>query len=272
METLKKSSLADWVENRKFRGLYTFSFYDALKAFPSSDPAYLAISLSRLSARKIIISPAKGFYVIVPTEYALNGIVAPTFYIDRMMEFLGREYYVALLSAAEFHGAAHQRPQTFSVVNSYPDIRDGIRAGVPFMFVCSKKIDMRFVERRKGRLGGINVSSPELTMADLVANEDKAGGLGRVCSVIADLAESASLDGFGEGILSLHPIPAYQRLGYILEFVLAEKDLSDHIHGLLAGSGSRLRPVPLKPGRPTDGLPCDNRWKVIENQIIDIEE
>jgi hypothetical protein len=32
------------------------------------------------------------------------------------MDHLGEVYYTGLLSAAEFHGAAHHRPQLFQVV------------------------------------------------------------------------------------------------------------------------------------------------------------
>ncbi len=43
------------------------------------------------------------------------------------MEHLGAEYYAGLLSAAQIHGAAHQRPQVFQVVvgKNRPSIRCG---------------------------------------------------------------------------------------------------------------------------------------------------
>ena len=44
-----------------------------------------------------------------------------------MMSFLKIDYYVGLLNAAEFYGASHQRPQTFTIMNTYPDIRDSKR-------------------------------------------------------------------------------------------------------------------------------------------------
>jgi hypothetical protein len=41
------------------------------------------------------------------------GIVPPEFYIDDLMKHLTRPYYVSLLNAAAFYGAAHQNRKFF---------------------------------------------------------------------------------------------------------------------------------------------------------------
>ncbi len=268
----KGISISDWVEHHKFRGIYAFSLDEVKEGFPSFTPTYIATALSRLVTQKIIISPTKGFYVIVPTEYALTGVVDPTFFVDRMMQYMGRKYYIGLLNAAEFYGAAHQRPQTFTIVNTYPEIRSGERSHVSFVFVSRKDIDDKFVIRRKSRLGTVNVSSAELTAVDLVANEGKVGGLNRVCSVLSDLVDSIDFDKVDDGLYSLYPVPVYQRLGYILESVLGEKSPADRVHASLSRHGGRIREVPFKSGCPTYGCTSANRWKVIENQKIYIDE
>ena len=93
--------LQDWVESQMIRGRYIFTKEDVLKiGLPISNQA-INNSLGRLAKHGVIMSPWQNFYVIIPTEYKLRGIVPPSFYIDRLMSFLGRKYYVALLSAAE---------------------------------------------------------------------------------------------------------------------------------------------------------------------------
>ena len=73
--------------------------------------------LQRLIAKGEVFSPAQGFYVPIPPEYrAWGGAIPSAEFIDQMMRHLGRRYYVALVSAAEIHGAAHQRPQVFQVM------------------------------------------------------------------------------------------------------------------------------------------------------------
>ena len=268
----KEISIAEWIEHRKFRGFYTFSLDEVKNHFSSFTPTYIATALNRLATQKIIISPTKSFYVIIPTEYALTGVVAPTFFVDQMMEFLKRKYYIGLLNAAEFYGAAHQRPQTFTIVNTYPEIRNGERSNIRFVFICRKDIKDKFIVRHKSRLGTINVSCAELTAIDLVANEEKVGGLNRVCSVLNDLVDSIDFKKVDDSIYSIYPISVYQRLGYILESILEENSLADQIYEALKRLGGRIRTIPFKKGKASEGYVSENRWKVIENQEIDIDE
>lgn len=270
----KEMTISSWVEHRKFRGLYTFSLDEVKEAFPSFSSDYFSTALNRLVAQGIIITPARGFYVIIPTEYALTGVVDPTFFVDPMMEFLKRKYYIGLLNAAEFYGAAHQRPQTFTVVHSYPEIRikKSDRSNIHFVFVCRKTIDDKLIVQHRSRLGTLNVSSAELTAIDLIANEEKVGGLNRVCSVLNDLADSCDFDKVDNSFYSIYSISIYQRLGYIMEKILGETTHADRIYQSIKQSGCRMRIIPFKTGKPTEGFLPDNRWKVIENQEIDIDE
>ena len=52
----------------------------------------------------------------IPAEYRSWRAVPASHFIDPMMRHLDHGYYVGYLSAAEVHGAAHQRPQVFQVI------------------------------------------------------------------------------------------------------------------------------------------------------------
>lgn len=106
-------TLSDWIESREVRGYYTFTKEDIEKQFPSAGKVYIKTSLYRLAAKTKIVSPWRNFYVIMPVEYSLKGVIPPVFYMDQLMSYLGKRYYVALLNAASFYGASHQRVQTF---------------------------------------------------------------------------------------------------------------------------------------------------------------
>ena len=69
-------------------------------------------------AKGKICSVWQGLYAIIPVEYSSVGMIPPVLYIDDLMKYLGRPYYISLLSAAVFYGAAHQRPQEFSVITT----------------------------------------------------------------------------------------------------------------------------------------------------------
>ena len=268
-----KESINNWIEQRKLRGYYVFSYEDVRTAYPSKSKEYISTSLTRLISNKIIINPTKGFYVIVPTEYALSGIVPAVFYIDRMMEYLKREYYVGLLNAASFYGAAHQRPQSFCVMNDNSPIRSGERAGISFMFIRTNHIYTNYLVPHKGKLGNINVSSPELTAIDLVAYQDKIGGLNRVCTVLSELVDSLDFENVNPDFFTIHGLPVFQRLGYILEDVLEEYELAETLYSKMKEYGFiKFRKIPFKIGKPTIECKKNGKWKVIINQEIDIDE
>ena len=72
-------------------------------------------TLNRLAKQKLIASPARGSYVIVPLEYRSLGCLPADQFVPALMKRLNLAYYADLLSAVQYHGAAHQRPQEFQV-------------------------------------------------------------------------------------------------------------------------------------------------------------
>ncbi len=80
----KKESIAKWIKARLYRGFYTFTYADVKSDFSSYEDSYIKLAINRLVKSKTIISPTKGFYEIVPVEYALSGLVPATFYIDQI--------------------------------------------------------------------------------------------------------------------------------------------------------------------------------------------
>src|SRR5207244_1004210 len=79
-------------------------------------PKAAADALTRLRRAGVMFSPQRGLYVAIPAQYRTWGVVPAMDFIDQMMAAADRSYYVALLSAAELYGAAHQRPQVFQVM------------------------------------------------------------------------------------------------------------------------------------------------------------
>ena len=82
------------------------------------------VSLSRLISKGKILLIRRGFYVIITPEFSIQRNIPYIMYIDDLMKYLQRNYYVSLLSAAALHGAAHQQPMQFFVTTTMPFIRD----------------------------------------------------------------------------------------------------------------------------------------------------
>ncbi len=69
-------------------------------------------SLSRYVRSKRLALVARGFYCIIPPQYALQGLVPPSYYVDQLMSYIGKLYYVGLLSAAAFLGRSSSASAT----------------------------------------------------------------------------------------------------------------------------------------------------------------
>lgn len=272
MAYIDNNDYISWINQRAMRGKSFFTKNDLRGAFPDTKENSLAVALNRLAEGRWIMSPWQNFYVIIPIQYKLKGEVPPSYYIDDLMHFLGRMYYVSLLSAASIHGAGHQRAMSFFVTVDGAALRDSVRGGTKLLLFKKKNIDMRFVKEVRTEGGYMNVSSPLMTALDLVQDERKVGGLSRVAEILYELAEKITFDDSQIELLQEHGSPILQRLGYLLhalELEQTEKQWFD----LCAKCGMKFKYVALKPSVEVhDDDERDTCWKIIINQEIDIDE
>ena len=103
--------IAKYLDELQAGGIYTFTFSDIRRRFSEIQERSLQVSLSRMTGKGRIVVVRSGFYIIIPPEYSHPGILPPALYVDDLMKYLGKEYYVGLLSAAALLGSAHQQPQ-----------------------------------------------------------------------------------------------------------------------------------------------------------------
>ena len=102
--------------------------------------------------------------------------------------------------------------------------------------------------------------------------ERKVGGLSRVAEVLYEMMEAFKFDEHSLDLLKCYPSAIIQRMGYILT-LLDYDTLADELEGLCKDCGMKFRRTPLKASKPTkDGMDVNDRWKVIINQEIDIDE
>ena len=268
----KTMSIADWIERLAPSGRYTFSKEDVRKAFPTMSAPTVDTALHRAVAKGRVFSPCRGFYVVVPEEYRLWKAVPQDVYMDRMMQYLQRKYYVSLLSAAEHHGAAHQAPMGFQVMVEPPVLRDKEREGYAIRYAERREIPMPYVERIEVPFGWLNISGPELTAVDLVAYPEHIGALTRAATVLEELSLKLDFSKLDVGFLKVASAPVFQRLGYLLDRVLKEEDIADGLLALMKSGGIKMKAVPLRLGTPANDAEVDKKWKVMVNQEIEIDD
>jgi predicted transcriptional regulator of viral defense system len=218
--------------------------------------------LARLREQGRVFSPARGFHVFVPSEFRSWRVVPATWFIDELMTFMDRDYYVALLSAARLHGASHQAPQTFQVMTDREcDDRDFER--VRLRFHQSAHVPETPTIRQNSHTGTIKVSTPEATLVDLVERPRQAGGLSNIATILRELGE---LDG-GElaRLSSVRPRAHARRLGWLLERFRENVELSELRRQAEPANG---RPTPLAPGGQRSGE-RDRGWGVLVNTNVE---
>ena len=271
-EQYNATNIQAWINARMLRGFYTFSKSDLLSIGLTIAESSIIRSLNRLEHNGTIMSPWQNFYVIIPTEYKLRGIVPPTFYIDKLMQFLNRDYYISLLSAAELNGASHQRSMVFQVTMNGCSVRSGVKNGTRIELFTRQELPLQFTKKIKTKSGYVTVSGPELTALDLVANYNKVGGLSRVAEMLSELCELTMWDNDKLPLLAYFKMPTIQRLGYILD-LLELNDQADALFGLMKQTNKTTRKTPLKPELPVaDDMEYNNRWKIIENYELEIDD
>ena len=209
----------DLIDSLASSGRYSFTSEEARTALDVS-PEASKLALNRLAKQGRIASPARGFHVIVPPEYRTLGCLPADQFIPDLMRHKGLVYYAGLLSAAQYHGAAHQRPQEFQVF--VQKNRRPISCGqVRVRFIARNDIGDVLTQTLNTPRGELKISTPEATAIDLVSYPEHAGGLNQAVTVLAELADRIDAAALVKAIVT-EPVIRGQRLGYMLEFIGAD--------------------------------------------------
>ena len=230
----------------------------------------------RLQKRKLLLSPRRGFYVAVPPQYASWGAPPPPWYIDALMRHEGEPYYVALLKAAELHGATHQAVMEFQVIAAkrIPKIRAG-RNLIAFYYRKDLETVGEGLESQKTDTGTMQVSSPALTALDLLRYPQASAGIDNVATVLSDMGRK--IDPKQLAVLSdKFERSVVQRLGYLLDR-LGYDSLADRMRVGLSKRGSPPwteldRKEVLNPDFMPEPIHRDQRWRVIVRRMPEVDE
>jgi len=254
-------SLKNWVDGLQRIGCYSFTRKKAESSLELARES-LDKALQRLCRQGRIIRPRKGFYVIVPLEYSSAGIVPSEWFINDLMSFIGKPYYVGCLSAAAAYGAAHQRPQELQVV-----VPSHLR------MIDTKVMRIRFLrfagmsdvptQSRRTHTGDYRISTPEWTAIDLIRFQKKYGSLDTVATVFTELGESLDEKQLVQAAKRESCTAHLQRLGWMLEFV-GFSSLTKGLHEYILSREPSF--APLNSALPKRNGPRDKRWRILINE------
>ena len=245
------------------RGQYHFTSSEFRSALDVSVAAANQ-ALWRLAKRGEIASPGRGFYVVVPPEYRALGCLPPEQFIPALMEQRNMPYYVGLLSAAQYHGAAHHRPQVFQVM--VERTRRPIRCGaVQVDFITRGRLADVPLATFENPRGTVVASTVEATAVDLVGFMGRAGGVDRVAGTLSEMWEQMDPALLVDAARTASVLWA-QRLGFLLEFVGA----GDRCGPLKEYVRQRVRNYTrLLPSGPAEGATRSRDWRLLVNARIE---
>ena len=213
-------SVQGFVDSQLLRGQAFFTKTAALAELGLS-PEALKSAIARLSRKGNLVSPRRGFFLILRPEDRALGAPDPARWIDPLMQFLEVDYRISLLRAAAFHGASHQAAMVFQVIapRQLPDIELG-RQRIAFLYqspeTFAKANHSDWLDRLKTDAGFAKVAGVELTLFDICRYFHKAGGINGAAQVVNDLGKKAHPTNLVK-VAAAYENSSVRRLGYLLE-------------------------------------------------------
>ena len=214
------NSVQEFVDSQLVRGRGFFTKSAALGDLGLS-PDALKSAIARLSRKGNLVSPRRGFYLILRPEDRALGAPDPARWIDPLMKFLKVDYRISLLRAAAFHGASHQAAMVFQMIapRQLPTIEIG-RQRVEFLFqspqAFAKGNRPEWLAQLKTDAGFAKVAGVELTLLDICRYFHRAGGINGAAQATHDLGKKADARILAKAA-DVYENSAVRRLGYFLD-------------------------------------------------------
>lgn len=245
---------------------YSFSL-EEVTANSSKDATALRSELNRLIQKKEIVNLRKGFYLIIPPRYSNSQKLPLQLYSEKLFNYLNRNYYIGLYSAAKIHGASHQQPQRDYLIIETPKLIDIKKKNFDIQFHTTGNWPKNNIERKQSDAGNYKVASPALTFIDLIHHHTKLGGLNRMLASLEELTEELTEHDVQILLEWYNNKSSLQRAGFLLEELLGSNSFSDMIFQKL--QQNPFYPVLLSPKKNEKPGSVDNCWKIDVNLILE---
>jgi len=259
---LLKQTVANYIKQILSYEEYSFSLDELIENINKTEIA-IKRELSRLISKKEIVNLRKGFYLIITPRYSSAQKLPVQLYSEKLFKYLGRDYYIALFTAAKFHGASHQQIQRDYIITENPKYNDISKKSINIRFFTTSNLIGKNIQLKRSDAGIYKISSPALTIIDLIHHQTKLGGINRILSVIEELSEGLIESDLVE-LLSWYPYKSkLQRFG----FLLGELGISEVYQELIFMNlkTKKFFPILLSPKSNTKPGAVNNRWKVDVN-------
>jgi predicted transcriptional regulator of viral defense system len=267
--------LSGYLSELLAQGRVVFSSEEAERGIGVNHGAFLDAA-ERLQRQKKLATPRRGFYIVVPPQFASWGAPPPSWYIDALMQRESSPYYVGLLKAAELHGATHQAVSEFQVITE-KRLRSVQVGRSPLSFYYRKDLAavLAATSEHKTETGSMRVSSVELTALDLLRYPQATAGLDNIVTVLSDLANKVDPEKLAL-LCDAFQKSQVQRLGHLLDRLGYSRLTQPLWNELLKNSLPSW--VELDPQEKSDPqlasrpIERDGRWNVVVRRKPEVDE
>ncbi len=255
-------NIANYIKQLLSYEEYSFSLDELIVNIHKSEQA-IKSELSRLISKNEIVNLRKGFYLILTPRYSSAQKLPIRLYCEKLFKYLDRKYYVALFSAAKFHGASHQQIHSDYIIVEKSEFKDIKKSSFDIRFFTINNWPKKNILIKKSDAGIYKISSPALTIADIIHYQTKLGGINKILSVIEELSEELIASDLND-LLSWYPNKStLQRFGFLLEELGICEEFQQLI--FLHLQTTKFFPILLVPKSNMRPGAIMNKWKVVVN-------
>jgi len=259
-------SINEYIKKLQLLESYSFS-WEELKTHSDKSEKALKSELSRLIKKKEIISIRKGFYIIIPTRYSHKNALPVQLYVHKLFKEISQPYYLGFYSAAKFYGATHQQVHTDYIVTTKP-LQNIDKANTSIKFFTVSNFPTNNIIIKRADAGEFYISSPALTILDLLHFQSKIGGFNTIYNIIDELADHTNEKDIQE-VLKWYPHHVtIQRLGFILELLNKNTSIIQVLKNFL--KSKKYYAAFLDASMPKIESKT-NFWKVIPNIVLELD-
>ena len=213
-----QSPLTNFLDAAERRGKLNLRTADIAQELPGVSADALRQALHRQQRKGRIVRASRGsaHWVIVPLQDAQSGAPPMETWLDAYLsKTLGVPYYVGLLSAAEVYGASPQAVMVTQVMT--PGARRPVQVGRHrLVFLKNTRTAQMPTQWHETPHGRFKVSTPELTVLDLLARQPDGGGIARIAEILQRLTPDMTAQGLINALEAVQETPTAQRLGALL--------------------------------------------------------
>ncbi len=256
----RTGAAATFIDEKLARGIWAFSL-DELTAATGLSAIGARNQLLRLGSRITRVTPRQPYFLIVTPDQRAFGAPPVDRWLDDYFKWLGRPYYVALLSAAAVYGSSHQAVQVTQVMTDMP-MRPIELGRIRIHFSMKSGIERTNTRQLPMAYAPLKVSTTESTIFDLIRYAPRIGGIERAAETIAPMLSQVTAGNLMQVLKVEAEITAAQRLGFVLESLGAAK-LAKRVRKWMPET---LKVIPLAAHAPrcaTD--PMSETWRVLVN-------